>query len=147
MKKTVSFREYETAKAEIIQGVEFKEYSELKGDKIYKTYATEKNGVFYEVMEGGIVEFWSDKHSLSRYFDDRTQEEIIAQYENRLTDAYKEIRDLMGSLNSVRYERQEYLDGMNANAKTVIQLQIKIKALEEKLSAITAITSAEDIPA
>jgi len=84
MKKTVSFQEYEAAKAEIIQGVEFKEYTALKDYKICKIYATKKNGVFYEILENGIVEFWSDKHYESRYFDDRTREEIIEQYEKSL---------------------------------------------------------------
>ena len=55
--KHVSFEEYEAAKAEIIGGVQYKEKSELEGDVIRKTYSTEENGTFYEVNDGGRVEF------------------------------------------------------------------------------------------
>lgn len=68
--KHVSFEEYEAAKAEIIGGVQYKEKSELEGDVIRKTYSTEENGMFYEVNDGGRVEFWSDKHPDSRIYDE-----------------------------------------------------------------------------
>lgn len=68
--KHVSFEEYEAAKAEIIGGVQYKEQSTLEGNVIRKTYATEENGVFYEVNDGGRVEFWSDKHPESRIYDE-----------------------------------------------------------------------------
>ena len=68
--KHVSFEEYEAAKAEIIGGVQYKEKSELEGDVIRKTYSTEENGTFYEVNDGGRVEFWSDKHPDSRIYDE-----------------------------------------------------------------------------
>lgn len=66
----VSFEEYEAAKAEIIGGVHYKEKSTLEGNVIRKTYATEENGTFYEVNDGGRIEFWSDKHPDSRIYDE-----------------------------------------------------------------------------
>ena len=54
----VSFEEYEAAKAEIIGGVQYKEMSTLEGNVIRKTYTTEENGTFYEVNDGGCIEFW-----------------------------------------------------------------------------------------
>jgi len=69
--KHVTFAEYQEAKNEIIGGVEYKEYSTLKdGGVINKQYATEHNGTFYEVNDGGRVEFWSDKHPESRIYDE-----------------------------------------------------------------------------
>lgn len=64
--KHVSLKEYEAAKAEIIGGVKYEEKFTLGGSVIHKTYTTEENGVFYEVNDGGRVEFWSDKHPESR---------------------------------------------------------------------------------
>lgn len=55
--KHVTFEEYEAAKAEVLYGVQYKENSTLEGNVIRKTYATEENGVFYEVNDGGRVEF------------------------------------------------------------------------------------------
>ncbi len=75
--KHVSFKEYEAAKAEIIGGVRYEENSTLEGDVIRKTYATEENGVFYEVNDGGRIEFWSDKHPESRIYDEN--ERAVAQ--------------------------------------------------------------------
>lgn len=66
----VSLKEYEAAKAEIIGGVHYEEKSTLEGSVIRKTYTTEENGVFYEVNDGGRVEFWSDKHPESRIYDE-----------------------------------------------------------------------------
>lgn len=66
----VSFEEYEAAKAEIIGGVQYKEMSTLEGNVIRKTYTTEENGTFYEVNDGGCIEFWSDKHPDSRIYDE-----------------------------------------------------------------------------
>lgn len=72
--KHVTFEEYEAAKAEVLYGVQYKENSTLEGNVIRKTYATEENGVFYEVNDGGRVEFWSDKHPESRiYLHDHQQ--------------------------------------------------------------------------
>ena len=68
--KHVTFEEYEAAKAEVLYGVQYKENSTLEGNVIRKTYATEENGVFYEVNDGGRVEFWSDKHPESRIYDE-----------------------------------------------------------------------------
>ncbi len=67
--KHVTFEEYEAAKAEIIGGVQYKEWSALDGDVIHKTYTTER-GTFYERNEGGRVEFWSDTHPESRIYDE-----------------------------------------------------------------------------
>lgn len=66
----VTLKEYEAAKAEIIGGVRYKEDSKLEGSIIRKTYTTEENGTFYEVNDGGCVEFWSDKHPESRIYDE-----------------------------------------------------------------------------
>ena len=68
--KHVSFEEYEAAKAEIIGGVHYIEKSAMENDVIHKTYSTEENGTFYEVNDGGRVEFWSDKHPESRIYDE-----------------------------------------------------------------------------
>jgi len=69
--KNVTFAEYQKAKNEIIGGVEYKEYSTLKdGGVISKQYATEHNGTFYEVNDGGRVEFWSDKYPDSLIYDE-----------------------------------------------------------------------------
>ena len=68
--KHVSFEEYEAAKAEIIGGVHYIEKSAMENDVIHKTYSTEENGTFYEVNDKGRVEFWSDKHSESRIYDE-----------------------------------------------------------------------------
>jgi len=49
-----------------------------------KTYSTEKNGTFIEIIDPGkpgIIEFWSTKHPESRYYDDRARSEILAEYE------------------------------------------------------------------
>jgi len=67
--KHVSLKEYEAAKAEIIGGVKYEENSTLEGDVIRKTYTTER-GTFYEVNDGGRVEFWSGKHPESRIYDE-----------------------------------------------------------------------------
>ena len=73
----VSFEEYEAAKAEIIGGVQYKEDSTLEGSTIRKTYTTER-GTFYEVNDGGRVEFWSDKHPESRIYDENERDEAPA---------------------------------------------------------------------
>lgn len=75
--KHVSFEEYEAAKAEIIGGVQYKEDSTLEGSTIRKTYTTER-GTFYEVNDGGCVEFWSDKHPESRIYDENERAETSA---------------------------------------------------------------------
>lgn len=90
--KTVSFKEYEDAKGEIISGFEYKEDSIFPNQygNMSKTYSTIENGNFYEVTDPntGITEFWSDKHPTSRYYDGRTREEVISQYEAKLAAAY-----------------------------------------------------------
>ena len=72
----VSFEEYEAAKAEIIGGVHYKEKSTLEGNVIRKTYVTEENGTFYEVNDGGRIEFWSDKHPDSRIYDENERADL-----------------------------------------------------------------------
>jgi len=123
--KTVSFQEYEDAKLEIIRGVEWHEDSIFPNQygMISKTYSTKENGTFYEVTDPntGITEFWSDKHSISRYYDGRTREELIAQYEDKLNAAWSKIQALEIEL---------------LNKRT------QIKKLEEKIAAINTITEA-----
>ena len=130
--KTVSFEEFENAKLEIIRGVEYHEdTSTTDYGTTSKTYSTEKNGTFYEVTDPnkpGVIEFWSTKHPESRYYDDRSRNEIIAQYEGRIA--------------AIAKERDEYLTDMNKNGGMVIQLRMRIKELEEKLAAINAMTAA-----
>ena len=79
--KHVTFEEYQTAKHEIIGGVEYKESSSLEGNTIRKTYATEKNGTFYEVNNAGRVEFWSDKQPDSRIYDETEKTPPVQQGE------------------------------------------------------------------
>ena len=67
--KHVTFEEYEAAKAEIIGGAQYKEWSALDGDVIHKTYTTELV-TFYERNEVGRVEFWSDIHPVIRIYDE-----------------------------------------------------------------------------
>jgi len=90
--ETVSFEEYQAAKNEIIYGVEYEEITILASTRYY----CEKNGSFYEVTDNGITEFWSDRHPESRYYDWRSSEEIMAQYEERLDaleDTMKRVRE------------------------------------------------------
>ena len=109
--KHVSFEEYEAAKAEIIGGVQYKEKSELEGDVIRKTYSTEENGTFYEVNDGGRVEFWSDKHPDSRIYDENERAGLpenggdVPGYGELLAEpaTVREIR--AGQRLSVRHER------------------------------------------
>mgnify|MGYP001056346049 FL=1 len=61
---------YQNEKSEILLSVQYKEDSTLEGNVIRKTYATKENGVFYEVNDGGRIEFWSDKHPESRIYDE-----------------------------------------------------------------------------
>jgi len=113
--KYATFTEYQEAKNEIIYGVEFCEDSIFPNQygMSSKTYSTEKNGNFYEVTDPktGITEFWSDKHPSSRYYDGRTREEIIAQYEAKLTVAEEEkqaaVREA-AKANARRYPATEY---------------------------------------
>ena len=130
--RTVTFEEFENAKLEIIRGVEYHEdTSTTDYGTTSKTYSTQKNGTFYEVTDPnkpGFIEFWSTKHPNSRYYDDRSREEIIAQYEERIA--------------AIAKERDEYLNDMKKNGGMVIQLRMRLKELEEKLAAINAMTAA-----
>lgn len=69
-----TFTEYEAAKFEIIGGVEYEEETQFPNQwgMMSKQYHTAENGNFYESMDPntGIVEFWSDKHPESRYYQD-----------------------------------------------------------------------------
>jgi hypothetical protein len=132
--KTVSFKEYEEAKREIIGGVQYKEHSELEGGRISKQYATEENGIFYEITENGITEFWSDKHPESRRYDDRTREEIIVQYEEIICRLQKERNRLI-------VEKNTYQKAMNENADMVSALSKTNVELKEKLAAINALVA------
>ena len=135
--KTVSFKEYEDAKSEIIQGVEWKEFTEFPNQygMMSKTYCTENNGNFYEVTDPNtrITEFWSDKHSTSRYYDGRTREEIIAQYEAQIEALKKENARLS-------VERNQFRQNWNDSCLVSDSLHKQIKEANEKLSAIANIT-------
>ena len=78
--KLVTFTEYQEAKNEIIFGVEFKEDTQFPNQwgMMSKQYCTENNGTFYEVTDTNthITEFWSDKHSNSRYYSDAEPERL-----------------------------------------------------------------------
>lgn len=95
----VSFEEYEAAKAEIIGGVQYKENSTLEGTVIRKTYTTEENGTFYEVNDGGRVEFWSDKHPETRIYDENERAGLpenvgaVPGYGDLLAEKIKETAD------------------------------------------------------
>ena len=113
--KTVSFKEYEDAKLEIIKGVEWNEetINPNQNGMNSKTYSTMKNGNFYEVTDPktGITEFWSDKSPTSRYYDGRTREEVITQYEERLvavTKALEEEKREVARDNTNRFMATEY---------------------------------------
>lgn len=95
----VSFEEYEAAKAEIIGGVHYKEKSTLEGNVIRKTYVTEENGTFYEVNDGGRIEFWSDKHPDSRIYDENERADLpenvgaVPGYGDLLAEKIRETAD------------------------------------------------------
>ena len=132
---TVTFQEYENAKAEIIQGVEWKEFTNFPNQSgmMSKTYCTENSGNFYEVTDPNtrITEFWSDKHSRSRYYDGRTREEIIAQYEDKLAAIERENARLT-------VERNQFLRNWNDSGLLIDALQKTNIELKDKLSAIAA---------
>ena len=70
--KYVSLEEYQAAKNEILFGIEYRELvglSEYGRAHIIKSYTTQENGAFYEIEENGVTEFWSDKYTVSRYYD------------------------------------------------------------------------------
>lgn len=87
----VTLKEYEAAKAEIIGGVSYKENSTLEGAVIRKTYTTEENGAFYEVNDGGRVEFWSDKHPESRIYDENERANATAPVTAERVPGYGEL--------------------------------------------------------
>lgn len=95
----VSFEEYEAAKAEIIGGVHYKEKSTLEGNVIRKTYTTEENGTFYEVNDGGRIEFWSDKHPDRRIYDESERADLpenvgaVPGYGDLLAEKIRETAD------------------------------------------------------
>lgn len=80
-----TFAEYEAAKLEIIGGVEYREETQFPNQwgMLSKQYHTEENGSFYEVTDPntGVVEFWSDKHPDSRYYQDYNLKRDTAQEE------------------------------------------------------------------
>jgi len=135
--KTVSFEEFENAKLEIIRGVEYHEdTSDTDYGTTSKTYSTKNNGSFFEVTDHnkpGVIEFWSTKHPASRYYDDRSREEIIAQYEDRIAYYTKENAMLTVLKN-------EYQKAMNDNHDMVTSLLKTVEELKTKLAAINALT-------
>lgn len=78
--KYVTFKEYLEAKKEIIYGIEYKEITGFPNQygKMSKQYDTESNGTFFELTDPstGIIEFWSTRHSESRYYDENRARKI-----------------------------------------------------------------------
>jgi len=69
--KQVTYEEYQAAKSEILFDAEHRETTapcECGCGVIVKMYITERNGTFYEIDEGGEIEFWTDKHPSSRFY-------------------------------------------------------------------------------
>jgi len=134
---TVSFEEFENAKLEIIRGVEYHEdTSTTDYGTTSKTYSTEKNGTFYEVTDPnkpGVIEFWSTKHPESRFYDDRSRDEIKAYYEEIIANYKKENAQLAVLKN-------EYQRAMNDNHEMVTALMKTVEDLKVKLVAIKALT-------
>ncbi len=96
--ESVSFAEYQAAKAEIIGGVEYKESSTMEGSVIRKTYATERNGEFHEVNDSGRVEFWSSRHPESRIYEenrraDKPASEELPHYGDMLCEKIRATAD------------------------------------------------------
>jgi len=52
------------------------------------------------------------------------------------------IHNLKNEISRLNLENQDYLDGVNKNEKLAIELWLKVKELEEKLSAINAMSAA-----
>lgn len=81
----ITFTEYQAAKLEVIGGVTYTEDSQFPNQwgMMSKQYATIENGNFYETMDPntGVVEFWSDKHPESRYYQDYDYKRNPAQEE------------------------------------------------------------------
>ncbi len=122
--KHVSFEEYEAAKAEVLYGVQYKESSTLEGNVIHKTYATEENGVFYEVNDGGRVEFWSDKHPESRIYDENERAaEAAAEEPPHYGDLLvQKIRDTTENYNSLNEFERFVLDrGFEFQTETALK--------------------------
>jgi len=128
---TVDFEEYQKAKNEIIGGVEYKEHSRQEQDgRIIKSYISEKNEVFHEVMTDGVVEFWSDKHSESRYYDNRTTEEIIAQYEDKIDALENENRELIERLQVAEENLKDANKELEEANDTISDLKDKFSEIE-----------------
>lgn len=69
--KNVTYEEYQATKEEIILGMIHTETTtlcECGCELIIKMYVTKENGIFYEIDDEGIIEFWTDKHQSSRYY-------------------------------------------------------------------------------
>jgi hypothetical protein len=79
-------------------GTAYKEHTEFPNQygMMSKHYGTESNGDFGQVTDSntGITEFWSTKHSESRYYDGRTKDEITAGLETELAAAKERIKVL-----------------------------------------------------
>lgn len=117
---TVTFSEYEAAKNEIIFGVEYQEETQFPNQwgMSSKQYHTAENGNFYEVTDPntGITEFWSDKNPTSRYYDGRTREGIIAQYEARIAAI---------EAASVAEKKNQYCEGAKASVQWYPAIEYK----------------------
>ena len=109
--KYATFDEYQEAKNEVLSGVKFTESSTVENGAVRKQYGTIENGTFYEVNDGGIVEFWSDKHPNSRYYDGRTKDDIISSLKEKLSVAESEKEKAIQKVTEAsvcRYTATEY---------------------------------------
>jgi len=131
--KTVNFEEYQKAKNEIIEGVVYKENTREENGRIIKSYISEKDQIFHEIMSNGIVEFWSDKHSESRYYDDRTVEEKIKAYEEKIAGLVVENRELTEALESEKEKLEEAQDDLKEVQRDLEKAQDDLADAEEEL--------------
>ena len=102
--KYVSLEEYQAAKNEILFGIEYRELvglSEFGRAHIIKSYTTEENGAFYEIDEDGVIQFWSDKYTVSRYYNaqaDALQSEKSTVRQPEKSPVWDEEGILMGQI-------------------------------------------------
>jgi len=74
--KFVTFEVHQTVKNEIPFGVEHEKGicpCECGCHLTIKTFVTKENGTFYEIDDEDEIEFWTDKHPSSRFYDNRLQ--------------------------------------------------------------------------
>ena len=91
---------------------------------IRKTYATEENGVFYEMNDGGRVEFWSGKHPESRIFGENERATTAAEKPPHYRDLLaQKIRDTTENYNSlIEFERFVLDRGFEFQTKATLKV-------------------------